>query len=237
MRLTFLGGRLEVNTTYYKNYQPNARINPAPSVAIQDELTAIFGTGFNRTGQDYQTLNTSGYELEVVANFTRNWRLMLNASTNELALTNRLPQLKGFQAAAKAQNKATPLLDALLLTFPDGVPSAGYTKARGNVLTRYDFAQGALKGFYLGGGANWRQPTFRGNAVLVQGGTAQALWSPSYTVVNLLAGYRTKLFARPISFALNVDNVLNKEYYVSGAANIGKWGVPQNFRFSSVVEF
>ena len=237
MRLTFLGGRLEVNTTHYKNYQPNARINPAPSVAIQDELTAIFGTGFNRTGQDYQTLNTSGYELEVVANFTRNWRLMLNASTNELALTNRLPQLKGFQAAAKAQNKATPLLDALLLTFPDGVPSAGYTKARGNVLTRYDFAQGALKGFYLGGGANWRQPTFRGNAVLVQGGTAQALWSPSYTVVNLLAGYRTKLFARPISFALNVDNVLNKEYYVSGAANIGKWGVPQNFRFSSVVEF
>jgi outer membrane receptor for ferric coprogen and ferric-rhodotorulic acid len=237
MRLTFLGGRLEVNTTYYKNYQPNARINPAPSVAIQDELTAIFGTGFNRTGQDYQTLNTSGYELEVVANFTRNWRLMLNASTNELALTNRLPQLKGFQAAAKAQNKATPLLDALLLTFPDGVPSAGYTKARGNVLTRYDFAQGALKGFYIGGGANWRQPTFRGNAVLVQGGAAQALWSPSYTVVNLLAGYRTKLFARPISFALNMDNVLNKDYYVSGAANIGKWGVPQNFRFSSVVEF
>ena len=55
--------------------------------------------------------------------------------------------------------------------------------------------------------------------------------------MNLLAGYRTKLFARPISFALNMDNVLNKDYYVSGAANIGKWGVPQNFRFSSVVDF
>lgn len=237
MRLTFFGGRLEVNTTYYKNYQPNARIAPAPSVAIQDELTGIFGTGFNRTGQDYQTLNTNGYELEVVANFTRNWRLMLNASTNKLALTNRLPQLKAFQAAAKNQSKTTPLLDAFLLTFPDGVPSAGYTKARGNLLTRYDFTQGTLKGFYLGGGANWRQPTFRGNAVLVQGGTAQGLWSPAYTVVNLMGGYRTKLLQRPITFALNVDNVLNKDYYVSGAANVGKWGVPQNFRFSTVVDF
>ena len=237
IRLTFLGGRLDVNTTYYDNFQPNARISPAPNVAIQDELTAIFGAGFNRAGTDYQTLKTKGYELELVANFTRNWRLMVNAATNKLALTERLPQLKGFQAAAKGQSKATPLLDAFLLTFPEGVPNGGYTKTRANLLTRYDFRQGTLKGFYLGGGVNWRQPTFRGNAILVQGGTAQALWSPSYTVVNLLAGYRTKLMEHPITFALNVDNALNREYYVSGSANIGRWGPPQNFRFSSTVDF
>ena len=142
MRLTLFGGRLEVNTTRYKNFSPNARISPAPAVAILDEATAIFGTGFNRAGTDYQTLNTTGWEVEVVANFTRNWRLMLNGATNELAITNRLPQLKAFQAAAKAQSKATPLLDAFLLTFPEGVPSAGYTKARANVFTRYDFTQG-----------------------------------------------------------------------------------------------
>ncbi|MFM9080894.1 MAG: hypothetical protein ACKOTE_12330, partial [Opitutaceae bacterium] len=237
VRLRLLGGRLEVNTTYYDNFQPNARVGPAPNVAIQDELTAIFGAGFNRSGQDYQTLNTKGYELELVANITRSWRLMINAATNKLALTERLPQLKGFQAAAKGQSKVTPLLDAFLLTFPEGVPSGGYTKTRANLLTRYDFHRGVLKGIYLGAGANWRQPTFRGNAVLVQGGTAQALWSPSYAVVNLLAGYRTKLLERPVTFALNVDNALNKEYYVSGAASTGRWGPPQNFRFSSTADF
>lgn len=237
VRLRLLGGRLEVNTTYYDNFQPNARVAPAPNVAIQDELTAIFGAGFNRSGQDYQTLNTKGYELELVANITRSWRLMINAATNKLALTERLPQLKGFQAAAKGQSKVTPLLDAFLLTFPEGVPSGGYTKTRANLLTRYDFHRGVLKGIYLGAGANWRQPTFRGNAVLVQGGTAQALWSPSYAVVNLLAGYRTKLLERPVTFALNVDNALNKEYYVSGAASTGRWGPPQNFRFSSTADF
>ena len=172
-----------------------------------------------------------------MANFTRNWRLMLNGATNELAITNRLPQLKAFQAAAKAQSKATPLLDAFLLTFPEGVPSAGYTKARANVFTRYDFTQGALKGIYVGGGANWRQPTFRGNAVTVQGGPLQPVWSPSYTVVNLLAGYTTKLWQRRVSFSLNVDNALNKNYYATVATNVASWGAPQNFRFSTTVDF
>ena len=237
MRLTLFGGRLEVNTTYYKNFSPNARISPAPNIAVLDEATAIFGTGFNRLGTDYQTLNTTGWEMEVVANFTRNWRLMLNGSTNKLAITNRLPQLKAFQAAAKGQSKATPLLDAFLLTFPEGVPSAGYTKARANVFTRYDFTQGVLKGFYIGGGANWRQPTFRGNVVLVQGGTAVPVWSPSYAVVNLLAGYITKFSNHPVSFSLNIDNALNKSYYASVASNIASWGAPQNFRFSTVVDF
>ncbi len=237
MRLTLFGGRLEVNTTHYKNYSPNARISPAPATAILDEATAIFGTGFNRAGTDYQTLNTTGWELEVVANITRNWRLMLNGATNKLAITNRLPQLKSFQAAAKAQSKATPLLDAFLLTFPEGVPSAGYTKARANMFTRYDFTHGALKGIYVGGGANWRQPTFRGNAVLVQGGTLQPLWSPSYAVVNLLAGYSTKLLQRRVSFSLNIDNALNKSYYATVATNVASWGAPQNFRFSTTVDF
>lgn len=237
MRLTLFGGRLEVNTTRYKNFSPNARISPAPAVAILDEATAIFGTDFNRAGTDYQTLNTTGWEMEVVANFTRNWRLMLNGATNELAITNRLPQLKGFQAAAKAQSKATPLLDTFLLTFPEGVPSAGYTKARANLFTRYDFTQGALKGFYVGGGANWRQRTFRGNAITVQGGTLQPVWSPSYTVANLLAGYSTKLLQRRVNFSLNIDNALNKSYYATVATNVASWGAPQNFRFSTTVDF
>ncbi len=237
MRLTLFGGRLEVNTTYYENFSPNARISPAPPTAILDEQTAIFGTAFNRAGTDYQTLNTTGWELEAVANITRNWRLLLNAATNELAITNRLPELKGFQAQAKTLNKATPLLDAFLLTFPEGLPSAGYTKARANLFTRYDFTRGDLKGLYVGGGVNWRQPTFRGNVIQVQGGTAVPLWSPSYTVVNLLAGYGTKLFKHSVNFALNVDNVLDKSYYATTASNVASWGAPRNFRFSTMIDF
>ncbi len=237
VRLSLLGGRVEMNATRYDNFQPNSRIAPAPAQNIKDELTAIFPTSFNAAGQDYQHLKTSGYELELIANLTRNWRLILNGATNQLVTEERLPLLHGFQAQAKTLNKPTPLLDAFLLTFPEGVPNAGYTKTRANIFTRYEFSTGKLKGLFVGGGANWREPTFRGNAAVVQGGPVVSLWSPAYYVATALAGYRTKLFDRPTSLALNVDNLLNKDYYLSATTTTGSWGAPRSFRGTMVIDF
>ena len=236
-RFTLLGGRLELNATYYNNYQPNARIAPAPAVPIRDEVSAIFPTTFLATGQDYQKLTTSGVEYEAVANLTRNWRLIANVATTKLVTEDRLPLLHGFQAQARALNKPTPLLDAFLLTFPDGGPNAGYTKTRANLFTRYELSRGALKGLYFGGGVNWRAPTFRGNADVNNDGIAEALWSPSYYLVSLLAGYRTKLFNHTTTFALNVDNLLDKDYYVSATTTTGSWGAPRTFRVQMITEF
>jgi outer membrane receptor for ferric coprogen and ferric-rhodotorulic acid len=236
-RFTLFGGRIEANLTRYHNYQPNARISPAPAQPIKDEVSAIFPSTFNPAGTDYQTLTTNGYEFELIANLTRTWRLSFNAATNKLVTEDRLPLLKSFQAAAKQQNKATPLLDAFLLTYPDGVPNAGYTKRKFNVFTRYEIPSGFAKGLYIGGGANWRDKTFRGNGTVVQGGPVTELWSPSYYLVSLLGGYRTKLLNRPTTFSLNVDNVLNKDYYVSVLSNTGSWGAPRSYRLSTTVEF
>ncbi len=237
LRLTLFGGRMEFNSTWYKNYQPNSRFNPAPPIAVRDEIGALFPETFNSSGQDYQTLTTSGLEFEIVANLTRHWRLMFNAATNEVVTEKRAPLLRGFQAEAKAANRATPELDAFLLTIPDGVPTAGYTKTRANLFTRYEFSRGPLRGIYIGGGANWREPTFRGNAVLVQGGPAVALWSPTYTVASLLAGYRTKVFGRTTAFSVNVDNVFDKDYYLSATTTTGSWGAPRSFRLTIITDF
>lgn len=239
VRFTFLGGRIEANTTYYKNYQPNSRITPlrAAQQSVKNELAALFPTTFNINGTDLEKVTTSGVETELVANLTRNWRLMINVATNKVVTEDRLPQLKAFQQEAKGINQPTPLLDAFLPTLPDGVPTAGYTKTRANLFTRYDVKQGALKGLYFGGGANWRSGTFRGNADLNQDGIAEQLWSPSYTVVSLLVGYQTKFFERRTTFALNVDNLLDKEYYRSAAAASGVWGDPRTFKLTAIVEF
>ncbi|MEY4939269.1 MAG: hypothetical protein RIQ93_1004 [Verrucomicrobiota bacterium] len=236
-RLSLLGGRLELNTTYYDNFQPNARFAPAPAIAIRDEIAAIFPTTFNSAGQDLQTTRTKGVEVEMVANITRAWRLMFNAATNKVVTEDRAPFLKSFQAGAKGLNQPTPLLDAFLLTIPDGVPNAGYTKLRANFFTRYSFSQGRLKGFYAGGGANWRDQTFRGNAVAVQGGPVVALWSPSYYIVTALAGYQTKLFNRPTSFAVNISNFLDKSYYLSATTTTGSWGAPRAWRLTMITDF
>ena len=175
--------------------------------------------------------------MELVANLTHTWRLILNGATNKVVTEERLRLLKGYQAEAKVLNKPTPLLDAFIPTFPDGVPNAGYTKTRANIFTRYQIPSGRLRGLYFGGGANWRAPTFRGNAVVVQGGPIVSLWSPSYYTATLLSGYRTKIFERVTTLALNVDNVFNKDYYLSGTTNTGSWGAPRGYRFTMTVDF
>lgn len=237
LRLTFFGGKLELNSTYYNNYQPNARITPLGTAQqnIKNELAAIFPTTFNVNGADLQKTTTSGVETEVVANLTPGWRVMFNIATNKVVTEDRLVQLKSFQAQARELNQPTPLLDAFLPTFPEGVPNSGYTKLRVNFFTRYQFNRGVLKGAYIGGGANMRDRTYRGNAVV--SGVSTPFYSPSYTVVTLLAGYQTKLFKHSTTFALNVDNLLDKEYYTSAALASGSWGAPRNFRLSATVDF
>jgi iron complex outermembrane recepter protein len=232
-------GRIEISAVHYDNFRPNDRFNPNPNVQVENEVAAIFPESFYAPGQDYQTTKTKGYEFEMNANVTRNWRLTLNWATNSLVTENRAPILHAFQAEAKAMNRPTPLLDEFLAGFPEGVPIAGYTKARANLFTRYTFVEGALKGAYVGGGVNYRQRTYRGIGDHDSDpATAQAeMWSPGYSLYSLLAGYSRKIYNRPMTFAVNIGNVFDKVYYRSGGVATGSWGEPRSFRFTMSSEF
>ena len=102
---------------------------------VENEVSAIFPTTFNPIGQDYQTTTTEGYEFELNANVTRNWRLTFNVGTNKVVTEDRAPLLHGFQAEAKTSGKPTPLLDEFLATFPEGVPMLA-TPKRGETFSR-----------------------------------------------------------------------------------------------------
>jgi hypothetical protein len=226
--------RLEFSAVHYNNFRPNDRFNFNPDINVEDELSAIFPTTFLPAGQDYQTTTTKGYEFELIANPTRNWRLSFNFAMNKVVTENRAPLLKEFQAEAKAMNQPTPLLDAFLETWPEGVPNAGYTKERANFFTRYTFTQGALKGFYVGGGLNYRLRTYRGAADLDASAATPPtpLWSPAYTLYSFLAGYQTTILKRRTWFALNVSNAFDKEYFRSTGTATGSWGEPRSFRLT-----
>lgn len=235
-RLRLLQGRLELNYVNYNNFTPNARFAvPGVTTAFRDEMSSIFGSGFDVTATgDYQTTRTKGNEVAVIANLTRSWRLSASYSDNNVSNVDRVPILKGFQAEAKALNKPTPLLNDLISTVPEGVPNPGFTKARGNLVSRYGFSQGFLKGFALGAGANWRLRTYRG-AVNLSGATNAAstnLYSPAYTLYNAFFSYNQKVFNRNTTFQLNVDNLFDKEYYRSAAVGSASWGDPRSFRLT-----
>lgn len=54
-----LGGKMELNSTYYKNYQPNSRITPLGTAQqnVKNELAAIFPLTFNINGTDVEKGN------------------------------------------------------------------------------------------------------------------------------------------------------------------------------------
>ena len=208
---------------------------PGVTAAFRDEMTANFGSGFDVTATgDYQTTRTKGNEVAAIANLTRNWRLSASYSDNDVANVDRVPILKEFQAEGKALNKPTPLLNDLISTVPEGVPNGGFTKARGNLVSRYVFSQGTLKGFAIGGGANWRLRTYRGavNLTGAAGAASTNLYSPAYTLYNAFFSYNRKVLSRNTTFQLNVDNLFDKDYYRSAAIGSASWGDPRSFRLT-----
>jgi outer membrane receptor for ferric coprogen and ferric-rhodotorulic acid len=228
IRWLFLDGAIESNWTYYKNNKQNVA---AISAAVSDELRVLVA-GVNPAGTDTQTVTPKGIEFDTILNINRGLRLLWNLSSNKLSNTDRYPALKTVVAEAKGK-APTPVSDAFLASVPEGTPSAGFTKLRSNLVASYRFDRGILKGFSVGGGAQYRDVTYQGNFDLNLDGIAEEIWTPSYVVTNLMFGYRTKAWDRPVDFGLNVNNVLNKQYFRATALNTGGWGEERNFRFSA----
>ena len=231
LRWALFGGRLETNWTYYITNVLNQTATPGIPTAARTELAALF-SDINQSGADTQATSAKGLELETVANLTPNWRLTWNFSTNKLATADRYPALIAYRDRAKAQNQATPETDSFLATVPEGTPVPGFTKVRSNLITNYRFSAGPLKGFSIGGGFQYRDEAYRGNFDLNRDGVAEKLWSPGYVLANLMAGYRTKFRNRPLSVTLNINNLLDKDYFRSFGLASGAWGEGRNFRLA-----
>jgi outer membrane receptor protein involved in Fe transport len=237
LRWAFLGGRLESNWTYYVSKALKNNVNPSIPNNVRNELNPIFGAEIDPNGNDTQSNKSSGIEVETTANITKSWRLTWNIAKNEIDLSDRYPQLKGYQETAKGRNRPTPETDTFLSTVPDGVPVPGFTKWRSNVVTMYRFTEGPLKNFSIGGGLQYRDKSYRGNLDLDRNGIAEQLWSPGYTLYTLMAGYRTKIAKRNVDLNLNVYNLFDKDYFRSFSTFSGAWGDARTFRCTARVQF
>jgi outer membrane receptor protein involved in Fe transport len=202
---------------------------------VKNELTAYFSE-LVPAGIDTQTSVASGIEFETVANLTPSWRLTWNFSTNDLETSERYPQLRSYQARAKEKNLGIPLTEQFLDSAPDGTPLPGFTKIRSNLVSNYNFNEGALKGLSLGGSVQYRDQAYRGNFDLDRDGFAERLWTPGYTVWNFMAGYRTTVWRRKVDFRFNLNNALDKSYFRSSSLASGSWSDRRNFRITTRID-
>lgn len=229
LRWLFLDGRLESNWTYYKtNRKASASI---PAAVGTNELAILF-SDLNPSGADSQVVAADGLEFETIANLTKNWRFLWNYSSNELETSDRYPDVKVAHARAKAANLSTPQTDAFLASNPDGTPVAGFTKVRANIVTSYRFDSGPLKNFNIGGGLQYRQESYQGNFDLNRDGVAEMIWTPGYSVANLILGYRTRVMNHSVNIGMNINNLLDKRYYRASSLSTGAVGLGRDFRLS-----
>ena len=137
---------------------------------------------------------SKGIEIDINGNITRNWSISAAYSYNEAAITD------------------SPIAEEI------GRQKPNTPVQQGNVWTRYNFTEGAMKDFGLAFGSNF--VTTRN----LSQSTTQTL--PGYTLFNAALYYNINKF----KIQINASNITNKTYWVGGYDYIRLFpGAPSNW--------
>jgi hypothetical protein len=202
---------------------------------------------------------SKGMEYEAIINPTRNWRISLSVAKNEAVKANVAVEELAFGAAWRknletlyggrllnghrqpgtlipatdpsfwAQYDAETLSKIRTSNALSGSAAPEIRKWRANLVTRYDFRQGFLKGVNIGGALRWQDKIGIGYPLIKNadnqnvGDIANPYWGPKETAVDLSVGYTRKLKVRgsPITWniGLNVRNLNAKDTLIPISAN------------------
>jgi outer membrane receptor protein involved in Fe transport len=209
-----------------------------------------------------------GLEFEVVYNPTRSWRIAANASKQEAFIANAA--VLELEAAREWISNVQTLYDGALSrgwrqpgaselpaidqyrsetvfqiqaqNAKSGTATSEIRKWRGNLVTRYEFREGRLKGLSFGGAARWQDkigigyPLIRDENNQQIADIANPYFGPDDLLIDLSAGYkrRVRLWNTPVDWTigLNVRNVNADDELIPIKANSdGSYGtvrIPPN---------
>jgi hypothetical protein len=189
---------------------------------------------------DTNDIKARGFEAEITLNPTRNWRISLNAAKQETILTNIAPALTSLldkiwvphlakygdldwnlpvepvNGNTTVQQINDRLLDYYSIKGQEGKPQSEQRKWRFNAVTRYQFGQGRLKGFSLGGAVRWEDtyatgyPLLNDPRGLILPDVAHPYRSDTALSFDLTLGYRRTIMRnRNWTAQLNIRNLQN----------------------------
>lgn len=228
IKFNLFGNRVIGTLTYYKNEQENNRIGgQANSI---NNIWRFLDLQENNvdTYSDKQTFEGTGWEFELTASPTPNWRIMLNFALPETQLIEGYLDTKAYYEAnndfwrsaaaelaasdpiaANAVNTNADNIKRVIDGFDAGRSLNNTFKYTANVFTRYFFTDGAFKGFSIGGGVN-----FRGKRLVANnpGDAFDYIFSESYELISLVAGYERPMRGGTLSVQLNVSNLLDDQH-------------------------
>ena len=250
LKVEFFGGKLAGTIGYYQ-MQQTQRARTGDAMADINEIWNDLGQPQNQilAYRDLETYKGHGYEIDLTANLTRSWRLMLNYS---LPKTQQADIGPGFRAYA-AEHMATWQAGAANPDLPNRARVttnindinriiSGYTQGRtlnntvdkiANIYTTYSFREGRVKGLSIGGGANYRGKQVVGNRA---NQPFAYLYAQPYTLVSAHSSYDLRFGKGRTRLQVNVANLLNEKdvVYTAYTSNAAAGGdVPNTFRYQA----
>src|SRR5688572_28961934 len=238
-------GKLSARASYYKTDLTNGAnsnyggTTTAPQQVGDFILNALMDRGLisaaeadthrvDNTGATYSQL-VEGYEFNLTANPTRNWRLQANFSytdgmTSEVApeiqdwVAREMPFFKSFDQTIVTSNASRTIAE-VIEDFEDyhnqqmdfvGLVLSGNRKYKVNLFTSYSFSEGLLKGLTVGGGYRHQSKIPIGQYT---DGSLQ--YGPSYWESHGMIGYRFAqsplLWLKRVRVQLNVQNLFDED--------------------------
>ncbi len=222
-RFRLFGGTIVGSLGYYDTTEKN-RVTGFGVTEINRIWNNIQRTekSFPTSYRDTSDISSKGYELDLVANLTKNFRLRGGFGTPSTKQSNALPDtirylnenLPIWQAALTAPtttnvnqiNSDIAALRTRIQSGNEGRALNGQADYTANVFGNYSFSSGRLKGISLGGGASFVGRRIIGNQVT---NAFDYIKAPAYYSVTASAGYSFKVRNKNVRLQLNVNNLLD----------------------------
>lgn len=259
-KMEFFDGKLSGSLSYYDTKQTDRARTGDNRTEINDIWDAMGATEREIPAfRDTDTYRAHGYELDLTANLTKSWRLMLNYALPKTEQINIGAGLRGYYAdhidawRAAANDPSLPdaaTIAARIATIERTIQ--GYEEGRAinrtedynaNIYTTYTFHDGFLKGIGVGGGANFHGKSIIGNT---PASAFDYLYSSAYEVYTAHASYSCRIGKVRARFQLNVSNLFDYDglryltYARTGGIdypNTFTYIPPRRFTFTTTLTF
>ena len=139
--------------------------------------------------------------------------------------------LPGWNVIATYANTDITVIQASDGDYPTaGSRYWGVPRNTASLWNTYDFQQNSLKGFKVGGGVTVRD----GQLVYLYGQDNITPTIPGYATVDLLAAYSLKVGKSKITAQMNVNNLLDMNYFTSASANPSSLNNSAGYNYGNV---
>ena len=201
---------------------------------------------------------TKGWEAEFIANPTKTLTLRLGVSYSERKRENFFEEIYGYFAEWEPKWRAAAAGDATLLaavnqhlvTAHENIDAMaalqnsgfGTRPYKANLTARYRFAEGKLKGLFVGGAGRYQSR----NLTRISQLNGREIWGTPTVFADTFAGYRFTVPGRkiPMNVQLNIRNMFNSYLVGVGRLNAQENGYlriylnePRNYRLTIGADF